>query len=157
MLFFWLCGYLLNYGRAISGTTSLRKIDSPPSSYILPVAPQLGVEPCDYFPFSIFRFCVVWICGSLMGSVKMSANLYVQLLHCVQKTLSDKVPQLLALTVFFQTSPQWTLDLVWRRYDIDAPFRTEHPSTFYSLHFGQLWPVLIMFYCKKKLFWRGLR
>jgi hypothetical protein len=67
-------------------------------------------------------------------------------------TVSDKVPQLLALSVFFQSSSQWILSLVRRRYEIEVPFRAEYSPLFYSLRFGKLWiPVLIMVYSKKKL------
>lgn len=91
-----------------------------------------------------------WACRGLVHAVTSSVSSHVQLSCCVQKSFTV-VTHHLWLSHSFHHPPQWPLSL-WRRdWSIHVPFRAEHSSAPYSLHYGQLWASLLpIIYCKQK-------
>lgn len=89
---------------------------------------------------------------SLLPTITTSVGSCVPLPCCFPEAqFHSSLLLLLTLTDFLLPLPRWCLSL-GKTGDTDVPFRTGHPTVFYSLHVDQLWvSVLDTICCKKKL------
>lgn len=122
-LYFWMCGLSLAHNR-LTRVPLLRKTDSDsPSSYQLPMPPQLGVGHCVHLP-SPWRNLVWLEYEQVLCTLSQSLWLYIHNFHSIQKTLFPcAYPPPLALTLFLPPPLKLTLNLGRGVYDINALVR----------------------------------
>lgn len=105
-LYSWMCGLSLAHNR-LTRVPLLRNTDSDsPSSYQLPMPPQLGVGHCVHLP-SPWRNLVWLEYEQVLCTLSQSLWLYIHNFHSIQKILFPcTYPPPLALTLFLPPPPE---------------------------------------------------
>lgn len=157
--------YLWEWGQAwyvvdLPGVTSLEKTDSlSPSSYQMPVAPQLVLGVCGHLPLqcwaSVWREFVQVLCVLTQPLWLLICNYPV--CHVGKTLFPWCYPPPQALTISLSPLLRISLSVGCEEFDAYVPFRAEY-SSFLLLSIWTSWesPLFAIYYKEKPLRW-GLR